>query len=508
MNKTALLLCIATLAIFSNCNKTENKYDKPQKITVTGKIDNYDPNRQVTLSVFRIGLGLPRESIVANTDSTGNFIATFESYIPVDAWIVYKTGFSVLLHPNDSLFVHFDGKYDDKVELLKFLNFSGDASKTNQYAVKFQQMYSDQFSFDWNKHQKAMKEYDTNQYIQYLDTVLQQQKKIYDQFVAENRPDDESKRWAHLFIEDFYYQNFCSYANNHRRLNNMGNDIIWDVPKGFYDVLCNRLPIAESMFISAQVLSGFPVMFGNYVDYKLKDKDPDLWRIHPEDSRIFRSGINYDSLRIFSAIEFLPDPLLSQISLAQFFDNKFRFQDIVAYEQFRDLVDAHITEPFLKEPLEQKYFQVKQRIENPQVPTEAILKKTADFSASQIMDNIVQQNKGKVIYVDFWATWCSPCLQQMPNSQIIEHEFVGKDVVFVYVCLQSDEKQWKATLDRFQLGGQHYLLSNKQSNEIRNLLKIPGEPFYLLIDKNGVIKERGNDLRPLVARDKIKEMLK
>ena len=92
-------------------------------------------------------------------------------------------------------------------------------------------MYSDQFSFDWNKHQKAIKEYDTEQYLQYLDTLQQQQQKVYEQFVAENRPDDESKRWAQLFIDDFYYQYLCSYANNHRRLNNMENDITWDVPK-------------------------------------------------------------------------------------------------------------------------------------------------------------------------------------------------------------------------------------------------------------------------------------
>ena len=172
------------------------------------------------------------------------------------------------------------------------------------------------------------------------------------------------------------------------------------------------------------------------------------------------------------------------------------------------MADKYITEPFLKEPLYEKYLQVKQRIENPQVHNEAILKETANFSANQIVDDILQQNKGKVIYVDFWATWCSPCLQQMPNSKIVEHEFMDKDVAFVYVCLQSDEKQWKATLDRFQLGGHHYLLSNRQSNEIRNYLKIPGEPFYLLIDENGVIKEKGNDLRPLVAKDKIREMLK
>ena len=66
----------------------------------------------------------------------------------------------------------------------------------------------------------------------------------------------------------------------------------------------------------------------------------------------------------------------------------------------------------------------------------------------------------------------------------------------------------EATLDRFKLGGQHYRLSYKQSAEMRQLLSISSVPFYVLIDVNGVIKEWGGHLRPLNAKDKIKEMLK
>jgi hypothetical protein len=96
----------------------------------------------------------------------------------------------------------------------------------------------------------------------------------------------------------------------------------------------------------------------------------------------------------------------------------------------------------------------------------------------------------------------------MPNSKIVEHEFGDKDVVFVYLCLESEEQQWKAIREKLQIGGQHYLLSNKQSAEIRELLGVVGVPDYMLIDKKGVIKEKGNHLRPLVAKDKIAEMLK
>ena len=507
-----------TVIIALSFNKQKNQYgDVPQIIIVAGKIDNYDPNRQVILDVNRIGI--KREPILAKTDSIGNFMATFESYFPVDVWVRYKTNFSVLLHPKDSLFVHFDGKHNDRPELLESIKFGGDRAETNYFAAKYQQIYySNEIYTDWDKKRKAVKEYNADQYLLYLDTLQQKNKELYEKFVAENRPNDESKKWALFFSQSDYYHYLTWYAYDHREANNMGWDNSWTVPKGFYDALCNRLPIDKSMFINTYGLSVFCGAFNRYVIDKLRDRDNKIkdeetgeeyveWAVMPGGGIMGQTEI-VDSLIIFSTIEFVPDPLLLQIMLTEFFDRAFNSQSIVVYERFHDIAEKYIKEPFLKEPLQQKYLQTKQRIENPQIYTEAVLKEAANLSVSQIMENILQQNKGKVIYVDFWGTWCGPCLAEMPNSKIVEHEFKNEDVVFVYICLESEEKQWKATLDNFQLGGQHYLLSHKQSGEIRSLLSITGVPFYMLVDKQGVIKEKGSHLRPLNVKNKIREMLK
>lgn len=164
--------------------------------------------------------------------------------------------------------------------------------------------------------------------------------------------------------------------------------------------------------------------------------------------------------KVYSTIELVRDSLLRQIILTEIFDKQFENQNIVVFEQYRDVADEYIKEPFLKEPLLQKYLQTKSRIENPQLYTESILRESTDSSVNQI------------------------------------------------VSLDSDEKQWKATLDKYQLGGQHYFLSTIQSNEIRALLEMPGIPFYLLIDKDGVIEEKGNHLRPMQAKNAIVTLLK
>ena len=61
------------------------------------------------------------------------------------------------------------------------------------------------------------------------------------------------------------------------------------------------------------------------------------------------------------------------------------------------------------------------------------------------------ENKGKVIVLDFWATWCGPCIQAMPQVEKVTGEFDEKDVQLVAVNLQETPQQIKAMLERHQL---------------------------------------------------------
>jgi len=124
MKRIISLFITVFLIIFSSCNKSKKQYNNvPQIIIVSGKIDNYEPNRQLTLHVNK--LGFSQEQILAKMDSAGNFMATFESYIPVDVWVMYNTNFLVLLYPGDSLFIQFDGRYKDRPELLESMRIKG-----------------------------------------------------------------------------------------------------------------------------------------------------------------------------------------------------------------------------------------------------------------------------------------------------------------------------------------------------------------------------------------------
>lgn len=498
-------LCFLTVLFLAGV--TIKASEHPRKIIVTGTIENYESGK--TLQMYINKPCFEGEDVKVDVDNQGNFKAVFDNYTPTDVWILYKTNFLVLVHPGDSIHVVFDGKHKDRPQLLQDIRFEGKTASINQQAAAVQKMFfSHPVYSDWDKKNKATKEYDVAQYTQYLDTVKQELDAIYDKFVAEYNPDSEVKTWASAFLNESYYTRISFYAMDHRNQNGMGWTDEWDVPKGFYNPMLSFLPITREKLINGYALRTFVDRFKSYVNDCQRGEDTrELYAIMPGGGMISGSDIT-DSLSISHILRNVNDSLLQQMMITNLFYRKLEKQDVEAYERFRDVREKYITEPFLKEPLDKSYVEVKARLENPDIYTNMVLKDVANSSAAQVMDSIMQSNKGKVIYIDFWATWCAPCLGEFPNSKTLHKDLEGKDVAFVYICIESDEPKWKATLDKYQLEGQHYLLDKKQGSEMRDIFDIKGIPFYVLVGKDGVIQGTGSHLRPLSVQGKIEELLK
>jgi len=56
--------------------------------------------------------------------------------------------------------------------------------------------------------------------------------------------------------------------------------------------------------------------------------------------------------------------------------------------------------------------------------------------------------KGKVVVIDFWATWCAPCLATMPDAARLQHDYGGKGLVVLGVSLDDDDAKLKAFMAR------------------------------------------------------------
>jgi thiol-disulfide isomerase/thioredoxin len=180
--------------------------------------------------------------------------------------------------------------------------------------------------------------------------------------------------------------------------------------------------------------------------------------------------------------------------------------DYTILENNMELAKKYINEPFLWEPLFKQYQLKKKQIEAP-LCYDNTLKDAKKLSFGVVLESILDNNRGKVIYIDCWATWCAPCKAEMPETNAYIKEMNGKDIAFVFICLDSPEKHWLAEQEKLNIGGQHYLFSKEQSKDFRNTFKVNSIPFYMVLDKKGNVIEKGNHLSTHVAKKRINELL-
>jgi len=107
--------------------------------------------------------------------------------------------------------------------------------------------------------------------------------------------------------------------------------------------------------------------------------------------------------------------------------------------------------------------------------------------SDKVFEKLIEKYNGKVVYIDFWATWCAPCRQEIPHSKILSSHFAGQEVAFLNLCSYSDKESWEAMIKSEQMTGDQYLLSSDEYNILSKLFNIHGLPTFVLIDRKGNI---------------------
>lgn len=91
--------------------------------------------------------------------------------------------------------------------------------------------------------------------------------------------------------------------------------------------------------------------------------------------------------------------------------------------------------------------------------------------------------KGKYVFVDLWASWCGPCVGEVPHMQKLEKEFEGSDdVTFVSISVDKSEDAWLKKMDQLNMHGNQL---RDSSGNLCTLLNVKGIPHFLLYDRDG-----------------------
>ena len=149
----------------------------------------------------------------------------------------------------------------------------------------------------------------------------------------------------------------------------------------------------------------------------------------------------------------------------------------------------------------------------------SIGKKAPQFSFKNLNGHKVdfEKLKNKVILLDFWATWCRPCINNLPKLKKLNENFTSKDFVLLGISLDGGETNEKKTQQMKDFVAKLNLLWHTSfenlgmDSKIGNLYNVVDIPLYIIVDKKGVIQliVRGSDSQKLKRiQNKIQDLIK
>lgn len=99
---------------------------------------------------------------------------------------------------------------------------------------------------------------------------------------------------------------------------------------------------------------------------------------------------------------------------------------------------------------------------------------------------ILYRNRGKKIFINFWASWCKDCINDFPDLKKMQEQY--PEVVFVYLSTDFGKIAWKKAIKTYNLKGQHYNLPlGMNKGDLVSFIKLKSISRYMVIDEKGQI---------------------
>ncbi len=109
--------------------------------------------------------------------------------------------------------------------------------------------------------------------------------------------------------------------------------------------------------------------------------------------------------------------------------------------------------------------------------------------------------KGKVVLLDFWASWCAPCRDELPNVEQAFKDYADRGLVVIGIDLDRNEGAFTGAVSYFGLT--YPQVFDGADNKVSSLYRVSGIPMSYLIDRDGIIRGkslRGNDIKQAINK--------
>jgi thiol-disulfide isomerase/thioredoxin len=459
-------LMVIVIALFASCSP-KNGEIRAKRTVIAGKVESM-PEHSTSLVVNFCDPLSDRHRFAQDlTTSAGAFCVARDYVFAQNITVRYGNSFiNLYVVPGDSVFVAIDGSTFHR-SLKDAVVFSGDHAEINQQL------------FPWTCYaynELPIPEFnDAAPPDEYLQSIKEYLLVIKDSIVAyaqRNEMNDFVKRWAFIdykFLAANYMLDYEDRASQ------------WQVyTDSLFDVYNEQN--FQSMYFQYHVgacVDAF--MAGNEAIRNLLDRKNYSAALHAEVEALSEKtpkGVVRDYMLYLLAYKIINERpgIYDSIQIWNTVFSQPVFHEKLKSVAFEKLAGA-------KKPIPQ----TGQTIKGVSY-LDAATQQITPLSGVEVLPYLCERYKNKVLYIDVWASWCGPCLEEMKYAPTLHEYFAGKEVVFVYLCMESTVESWLSRINTLPIKGENYYLDKNASLMFIGTHNISGFPNYMLIDRDGELR--------------------
>jgi thiol-disulfide isomerase/thioredoxin len=437
---------------------------------VFGVMKNAYVNDRIELKIPHYYIDGKSTSVIEFINSEGLFVLHAEIKEPQLVFLVHNEDrLPLFLEPNDTLNIS-----SDMFQFPLTVTFSGKAGHNNRLLQQFYLQYPQDFNeFNnlrykignwWTTVEAPMDDYmnrmEIADYMAYMKKRKDDAFLIMDEY-AQTNPNKLSSAFQNFLAAEVLYDwayHLLFYGNIYKVKHKIGPEFyefLYDAPTSSEMVGSDAYRRFLTTFMSyRQSINGKPET--NYSDQYLEAPDHMSYKA----LAFFRSEIIQLGLKAERYSEVLP------------YYNSFLQQNI-----FHDY-DEKITD------LYEKAVRISPGVLAP------------GFAVTERLGSTIQLNQyqGKVVYLNFWASWCASCIKKMNLLDDFDSEFQKDGIILLNVSLDENRESWTQSINENNFTGQHVLSKEPVSSggkSIASLYNIEAVPSYFFIGKDGAFAEKG-----------------
>ncbi|MCL5128040.1 TlpA disulfide reductase family protein [Algibacter sp. L4_22] len=448
MNKgTYLLLALAITA----CNKNTNR----DYAIITGKISN---NTASALTIVSGDSFNSKHSI--NISSDGHFIDTLTTDNANYSLYIDRQPLQLNVKPGDSININYDAK-----DIFNTVKISGKGSEISNYLFGKKQIFAKHLGSPNETFSKNEADYKA-----LLQRIIKDQE--LELVNTEGIPADYVSNEKRNINYD-YYNWLLRYERAH-----------------IYFTKEQDFKVSEDFLNEMNDLD-----YNNENDFNFSNSYKDIVALHYTDKseKKAKQDVIANDVAFIETVSAIENETIKNKLLFDF-TNKFLESSSNAKILYT-LYSENSTNEENNEIIDKKYKRIAGLVAGNVSP------KFIDYKNHEGGTTSLDDLKGKFVYIDVWATWCGPCVKEIPSLKKVEEQYHGKNIEFVSISIDkaSDFNKWKKTVtDKDLKGVQLFADNNWDSNFVKDY-QIKGIPRFILIDPEGNIVET-NAPRPSDSR--------